>query len=165
MDDAAGVDDALDAGGGVLGDVVLEDQRALGARLAGDLDLVLDGHGQALEGARPAAAARVAGLGPPRPLEGLVEEADGQRVDLVVDRLDAVDRRLHELDRGELAGAEQRQRLARRQVVQILRHEILLLTIGMPVSSCAIASLSVGSVPAVLRVTGRPQCTTQAWCA
>ena len=46
------------------------------------------------------------------------------RMQLVVERFDACEMRLCELDRGKLAAADQRGRLAQGEVVQIVRHAV-----------------------------------------
>ena len=80
-------------------DVVAQRQRPERVALAGDLGLLLHRHRQALERPRRPALARITGLRRPGPLQRLVEEGLGERVDHRLDCLGALDHRRDQLDR------------------------------------------------------------------
>ena len=126
VDDAAGVDDPLDARRRVLGDVVLEDQRALGAGLAGTSTSSLTAQGAPPAGAAPGRGR--SGPRPPGPLRRLIEYRTGSALTTGLSASMCSIVGLQEFDGRELAAAERaRRRLARGQVAQVVGHQIPLL--------------------------------------
>jgi hypothetical protein len=120
--DGTGAQQPVDEDFALLGNIVLEDQRARGHALALEARLVLDHQRQALERARPGAALHVLGLGLAGLAQGLLVVGVGEGVNLGLDRLRARDLRLQQLDRRQLAAPEQLQGLGRREITELRGH-------------------------------------------
>ena len=89
-----------------------------GRRQAGDIDDVLDADRHAVQ--RPARpAGRDLGLGGLRRRHRRLAVEPDEDVELRVEPLDALEQRLHQLDRREFAGGDRPRRLGGRQPVQV----------------------------------------------
>ena len=119
--DRAGREQPLDGRRALLRAVVGERLRAHRRDLAGHRVQVLDDDRDAFE--RPGLGALgVGGLGRPGLVAGAVEEGVGEGVEAVVDRFDAGDHRVHQLDRRQRPGLERRDRLGGGDVVKLVAH-------------------------------------------
>ncbi len=107
--DAAGVLDAGDRQRVLGGNEILLRRKAPGRRQPGDVVGFL--HRQRHAEQRLALAARQRGIGCARGVERAIEIAHADRVDLAVMPLDAVDRMLRQLDRGNLLRSQRLCRL------------------------------------------------------
>ena len=98
VDDRTRLDKPLDHRIGLLGDRVLEEERAERRSLARELELVLDGERQSLQRSCSFAAVEIAPLGGSRLFERLVEIRVADGVDRVPVPLDSRDQRFEVLD-------------------------------------------------------------------
>ena len=97
---------------------------AVGRRLALDVDVLLDGHGDAVQ--RPEVGA--VGQRAVRALrggEGLVAVVVDDRVELGIERADAADDRFHHVDAAEPLLADARRQVAGAQTPQRIAHDSL----------------------------------------
>ena len=155
VDDGAGVEDPLHEHRGVIGDHVAQSERAKRVLVPGDRRLFLDRDRDAFQGTRWVPIAGISGLGCLRLRKRLVEEGLGEGVDRGLDCRRAVDDRLDQLDRRELATLELLYGLSRRYVVQIAH-------LSSPFIRLPVLFAALASTPALARWSGGASCSRAA---
>ena len=119
MNDGAGIDQPFDGRIGVVGDIVLEDERAERAWPPLDRGILLDRDREPLQGAWTAVGPCIAILGPSRRAQRILKERAGERIDLRFHRLGPRDLGLKNVDRRERSRPEPLQCFASGQIAEV----------------------------------------------
>src|SRR5262245_44975946 len=121
--DSARVEDAAREHRGLVRDLVLVDERPLCPGQPCDRLLLLDRGRDALERTRRPTTAGIARLGVACLRERALREPMADRVNDRLDHVCAGEHALEQLDRGQVAGPEQQERLGGGEVAEVIRHE------------------------------------------